>query len=131
MANRLRIAVALASIAYGRQAGEADDVVDFSPAFFDSDLLGKMPHEDAELFMHDELVHADDYGEWVHSPEVQQMIRGRRNLNVLYTTTDSYKCRQCISNQNVFCLNSTHDNGTCCGSSTGCTEVDVCSYMVP
>ena len=59
------------------------------------------------------------------------MIHGRRDLQVVYTTQDSYRCRQCIEDNNIFCLNSQHDKGTCCRTAASCSQVDVCSYQAP
>ena len=55
----------------------------------------------------------------------------RRNLEVLYSTEDSTVCRQCIEDNNVMCVNTEHDRGTCCSTKDACEELDVCSYMVP
>lgn len=56
-----------------------------SSASFQENKRRGLVHED-EGFNSDELVHSDEYGEWVHEPEMQHMIRGRRDLKVLYTT---------------------------------------------
>ena len=50
---------------------------------------------------------------------------------MLYTTDKSKVCKQCIDDNNVMCLNNDHDQGTCCTTKDACSEIDVCSYMVP
>ena len=87
---------------------------------FQSDVRRTLVHED-EGFIDELLVHEDEYGDWVHSEEMQYMIHGRRDLQVVYTTQDSFRCRQCIEENNIFCLNSQHDKGTCCRTAASCS----------
>ena len=54
----------------------------------------------------------------------------RRNLDI-FKTSQGKKCKQCLEDQNYFCLNAVGSSGVCCDNYDDCDEVDVCSYYAP
>ena len=58
-------------------------------------------------------------------------VHHHRNLQVIYSATQSSSCKKCIDDNNFFCQNATGSAGKCCQSSEVCDEIDVCSYHAP